>query len=34
VLLAAYARKLRPVPVEFVQEQLESLAKARRLSPR
>lgn len=34
VLLAAYARKLRPVTLEFVSEQLESLARARRLHRR
>jgi general secretion pathway protein A len=30
VLIAAYAHKLRPVPLEFVRDQLESLAQARR----
>ena len=34
VLLAAYARKLRPVTLEFLSEQLESLARARRIHRR
>lgn len=31
ILLAAYARKLRPVPVEFVQEQIEVLSRGDRV---